>query len=94
MDQSSADPEIKQLKPLAIFGFNGNSSLQYLPILLPTPFFNISGKVKCGIKVHPAHNHILFPLGNKISIVAIRGHTQEFLVGHDDVVTALDVSSS
>lgn len=93
MDDSSSDPEIKQLKPVAIFGFNGNSSL---PFLLPTlnPHFNISGKVKCGIKVHPAQNHILFPLGNKISIVAIRGHSQEFLVGHDDVVTALDVSSS
>lgn len=54
--------------------------------------FGFDGTIPAGLKVHADQKHILFPLGNKISIVNIDTNKQSFLCGHTNTVTNIDVS--
>lgn len=91
--EESPEKDIKNLEPVAIFGFNGKPQ-NYKAQWSQKYKTYFSGKINCGIKVHPSQQQILFPFGNKITVIGVRTHKQEFLVGHDDIVTALDVSPS
>jgi cilia- and flagella-associated protein 52 len=53
-----------------------------------------AGKVNGGLILHPDNEHILFPLGTTIVVRHIISRTQEFLRGHDNNISVLQVSSS
>lgn len=54
--------------------------------------FGFDGKIQSGLKIHPDQKHILFPLGNKVSIINFDSNKQEFLCGHTNTVSAINVS--
>lgn len=56
--------------------------------------FGFDGKIQSGLKIHPDQKHILFPLGNKVSIINFDSNKQEFLCGHTNTVSAINVSPS
>lgn len=61
--------------------------------LLKTKNFLIStGKIASSLKVHPDNKHIIFPLGNKVSIMSMDTNKQEFLCGHTNTISNVDVS--
>lgn len=55
-------------------------------------FTNFAGKIP--LKVHPDQEHLVFTIGNKISILNLKTNKQEFLSGHTHNISALDVSAS
>lgn len=52
--------------------------------------FHIIGSKSGGLKLNS--NHLVFPLGRKISILNIDDNKQEFLCGHTNTVSAIAVS--
>lgn len=46
------------------------------------------------MRVHPDQEHLIFAIGNKISILNIKTNKQEFLSGHTHNISTLDVSPS
>lgn len=52
----------------------------------------ILGKIP--LKVHPDQEHLIFAIGNKISILNMKTNKQEFLSGHTHNISALEVSPS
>lgn len=52
------------------------------------------GHIPCGLKIHPDNQHLLFPLGNKISILNIITNKQDFLCGHTNTVSSIAISKS
>lgn len=49
-----------------------------------------SGLRPSGLKIF--QDHLIYPLGDKISIVNLRTHKQQLLGGHSNTVSALDIS--
>ncbi|XP_066999965.2 cilia- and flagella-associated protein 52 [Anabrus simplex] len=45
-----------------------------------------------GLKLHPDGVHILYPLGNKVGIQNWKTKNQQFLSGHTNVISAVDIS--
>ncbi|XP_055688187.1 cilia- and flagella-associated protein 52 [Lutzomyia longipalpis] len=60
--------------------------------LEPLAIFGFDGKMPGGIKVHPGGKHIIFAIGNKISVMNIQTDGQEFLSGHTNTISAFDVA--
>lgn len=56
--------------------------------------FGFDGQIPYGLKIHPNKKHMLFPLGNKVSILNIETNKQEFLSGHTNTVSAVDISKT
>ncbi|CRK95621.1 CLUMA_CG009079, isoform A [Clunio marinus] len=52
--------------------------------------FGYDGKIP--LKVHPDQEHMIFVIGNKISILNIKSNKQEFLSGHTHKISAFEVS--
>lgn len=53
----------------------------------------LAGSTKNGIKCHPNGIHIIYPMGNKVCIQNWKTKKMNFLVGHSNSITALDISS-
>jgi len=62
--------------------------------LLPRAIFGINGKVENGVRQHPVTGSIIFALGNKIGIADYKKNTQEFVAGHTNTISCLDLSKS
>ncbi|XP_023303772.2 cilia- and flagella-associated protein 52 [Lucilia cuprina] len=62
--------------------------------LEPRAIFGINGKVAFGLHLHPDGQHIIFPLGTKIGICNTKTNKQEFVGGHTNNVSCLDLSRS
>lgn len=62
--------------------------------LEPIAIFGFDGKISSSLHVHPDQRHIIFPLGNKISILNVQTNKQTFLCGHTNTVSNIDVSRS
>lgn len=62
--------------------------------LQPRAIFGINGKVENGVRQHPITQAAIFPLGNKIAIADFKKNTQEFVAGHTNSISCLDVSKS
>ncbi|TDG53131.1 hypothetical protein AWZ03_000674 [Drosophila navojoa] len=62
--------------------------------LQPRAIFGINGKVENGVRQHPITRAAIFPLGNKIAIADFAKNTQEFVAGHTNSISCLDVSKS
>lgn len=56
--------------------------------------FQYTGAIISGLRVHPDGQHIIYPLGNKVSIQHWETKKQDFLSGHTNVISAIDVSRS
>ncbi|KAF5303922.1 hypothetical protein FQA39_LY01707 [Lamprigera yunnana] len=52
------------------------------------------GAIIGGIRVHPDGEHVLFPIGNKVTIQHWNSKKQYFLCGHTNVISAIDISRS
>ncbi|KAF5305612.1 hypothetical protein FQR65_LT07692 [Abscondita terminalis] len=52
------------------------------------------GAIIGGLRVHPDGKHVLFPIGNKITILHWTNKKQYFLSGHTNIISAIDVSKS
>lgn len=44
--------------------------------------------------MHPDGVHVVYALGNKVSVQNWKTREQEFLTGHTNVISAVDVSQS
>lgn len=98
MADAAFENKIEELEHIAIFGFDGmmfdyfqwhfHSKKIYF-CLLPT--LKLSGTKRSGLKLH--QNHLIFPLGRKISILNIENNKQQFLCGHTNTVSAIAVSN-
>ncbi|XP_044733714.1 cilia- and flagella-associated protein 52 [Chrysoperla carnea] len=45
-------------------------------------------------RIHPDGDHIIFPIGNKVSILNWWTKKQEFLAGHTNIISAIDLSAN
>lgn len=52
------------------------------------------GDVKGGLILHPHNEHLIFSLGSTIVVRHVLSRTQDFLRGHDNDVTVIQVSPS
>ncbi|XP_043258261.1 cilia- and flagella-associated protein 52 [Colletes gigas] len=50
------------------------------------------GFMKNGLQLHPDGEHLVYPIGNKVTIKNAKTGEQTFLTGHKNVVSALDIS--
>ncbi|XP_053672450.1 cilia- and flagella-associated protein 52 [Anopheles nili] len=62
--------------------------------LEPSAIIGFDGHVVCGLRVHPDQRHLVFPLGNEISIYELATTKQSFLRGHTNTISTLDISTS
>lgn len=62
--------------------------------LQPIAIFGFDGKIPAGLHVHPDRKHVIFALGNKLSIMNVETAQQSFLSGHSNTVSVIDVSKS
>uniref|UniRef100_A0A1S4GQN3 Cilia- and flagella-associated protein 52 n=1 Tax=Anopheles gambiae TaxID=7165 RepID=A0A1S4GQN3_ANOGA len=62
--------------------------------LEPSAIIGFDGHVVCGLRVHPDQRHLVFPLGNEISIYECATNKQSFLRGHTNTISTLDISTS
>lgn len=58
--------------------------------------FNLSllGHVPTGLKCHPDEEHLVYPLGCTVLIQAINTNQQNFLHGHSNNVSCVNISKS
>ncbi|GLV43741.1 uncharacterized protein CBL_06935 [Carabus blaptoides fortunei] len=47
-----------------------------------------------GLRIHPDGIHVVYPIGNKITVLNWQTKKQDFLSGHTNVISAIDVSKS
>ncbi|XP_048525022.1 cilia- and flagella-associated protein 52-like [Dendroctonus ponderosae] len=73
-DSDLCDEDVKEMKPSAIVGFDGNT--------------------KNGFIVHPNGRHVVYPIGNKITIQDWIVKKQTFLVGHTNNISAVCLSAT
>ncbi|XP_043599667.1 cilia- and flagella-associated protein 52 isoform X3 [Bombus pyrosoma] len=52
------------------------------------------GVIRNGLRLHPDGEHLVYPMGNKITIKHVKTGEQFFLTGHKNFVSALCISSS
>ncbi|CAB0032984.1 unnamed protein product [Trichogramma brassicae] len=50
------------------------------------------GLTKNGLKLHPDQRHLVYPMGNKVSVKNIRSGQQTFLSGHTNLISAMCIS--
>ncbi|EDW37776.1 GL15062 [Drosophila persimilis] len=62
--------------------------------LKPRAIFGINGKVENGVRQHSTTGDIIFALGNKIGIANHKKNSQEFIPGHSNTISCLDLSKS
>lgn len=60
--------------------------------LEPTAIFGFDGKIVGGLNVHPNRAHLIFPLGARVVVLNVQNNRQEFLCGHTNTISAIDVS--
>lgn len=93
MDTPLEENEITELEHIAIFGFDGKYSINF-DLLESSDNFKFymyfAGSKQNSLKVH--ENHMIYPLGCKISIINIQNKHQEFLNGHSNTVSAIGIS--
>ncbi|ELK31845.1 WD repeat-containing protein 16 [Myotis davidii] len=70
--------EVGELELQAVIGFNGEA-MRHVPT---------------GLKCHPDQEHLVYPLGCTVLIQAINTNKQDFLHGHGNNVSCVDVSNS
>lgn len=61
--------------------------------LEPTAIFGFDGKIPGALKGHPNKTHLIFPLGTRVAILNLQNNRQEFLCGHTNTISAIDVSA-
>lgn len=54
--------------------------------------FGLNGHVGFGLHLHPDGQHIIYPLGTKIGVCNTKTNKQEFVGGHTNNVSCLDLS--
>ena len=77
------------MKNISFFSFS-------LSFLINHQSFNTilhKGSVQNGLNLHPDNEHIIYPLGSSVIVRHIVTRTQTFLNGHDNLISALTVSS-
>lgn len=84
---------VEELENIAIFGFDGKTLTTNI-YLNHFSYHIILGAIKCSLKVHPDKKHFIFPLGCKVSIMNRTTCKQEFLCGHTNQVSKVEVSKS
>ena len=52
------------------------------------------GHISGGLRVHPDQQHLIFALGCKVSILHLKNNKQEFLCGHTNNISALEIAAS
>ena len=52
------------------------------------------GKVVDGLVLHPDNEHIIYPLGTTLVVRHIISRTQQFLRGHDNDISVIQVSKT
>ena len=52
------------------------------------------GRITGGLRVHPDQQHLIFALGCKVSILNLQNNKQEFLCGHTNNISALEIAAS
>lgn len=65
------------------------AKIEELPII---QIFGFDGKNP--LRIHPDEEHLVFTIGNKISILNLKTNKQEFLSGHTNNITIIDISPS
>ncbi|XP_023314400.1 cilia- and flagella-associated protein 52-like [Trichogramma pretiosum] len=50
------------------------------------------GLTKNGLKLHPDQRHLVYPMGNKVSVKNISSGQQTFLSGHTNLISAMCIS--
>ncbi|XP_039429837.1 cilia- and flagella-associated protein 52 [Culex pipiens pallens] len=60
--------------------------------LEPAAIIGFDGHVIAGLRVHPDQKHLVFPLGNEISIYELETNRQTFLRGHTNTISTVDIS--
>jgi len=53
-----------------------------------------TGSIAHGLKAHPKRQHIVYPVGTMIVVENITTKQQDFLMGHTNTISCLDVSRS
>ncbi|XP_058832264.1 cilia- and flagella-associated protein 52-like [Topomyia yanbarensis] len=62
--------------------------------LEPAAIIGFDGHVIAGLRIHPDGRHLIFPLGNEISIYELETNRQTFLRGHTNTISTVDISPS
>lgn len=52
------------------------------------------GKVIDGLILHPDNEHIIYPLGTTLVVRHIISRTQQFLRGHDNDISVIEVAKT
>nr|XP_029732385.1 cilia- and flagella-associated protein 52-like [Aedes albopictus] len=60
--------------------------------LEPAAIIGFDGHVIAGLRVHPDQKHLVFPLGNEISVYELETNRQTFLRGHTNTISTVDIS--
>ncbi|XP_033214213.1 cilia- and flagella-associated protein 52 isoform X2 [Belonocnema kinseyi] len=71
---------------------SGNYEDTELKDLDLTGIISFDGITRNSLHVHPDQEHLLFPMGNKVTIKSIASGTQSFLSGHTNLISALCLS--
>lgn len=88
------EEDVKELEVEAIIGFDGIIvNFIYIKILHIVYIIPLGSIIK-GFRIHPDKIHVVYPLGNKVTIQNWTTKQQYFLKGHTNVVSAIDISSS
>lgn len=88
-------PKVIELPIIQIFGYDGKTFFQLILIFLfafVKLLLKFSGKIP--LRVHPDQEHLVFAIGNKISILNIKTNKQEFFSGHTHNISTLEISPS
>jgi hypothetical protein len=56
--------------------------------------FKTTGKVINGLILHPDNEHIIYPLGTTLVVRHIISRTQQFLRGHDNDISVIEVAKT
>jgi len=57
-------------------------------------YFLTLGKVIDGLILHPDNEHIIYPLGTTLVVRHIISRTQQFLRGHDNDISVIEVAKT
>ncbi|XP_031845942.1 cilia- and flagella-associated protein 52 isoform X2 [Nomia melanderi] len=50
------------------------------------------GSIRNGLRLHPDGEHLVYPMGNKVTIRSLKTGKQAFLAGHGNLISALCIS--
>lgn len=97
MEQKDEKPlelssKVVELPIIQIFGFDGKIIINSHHSQFETFIVQLIHLGKIPLKIHPDQEHLIFAIGNKISILNLRTNKQEFLSGHTHNISALEVS--